>query len=1329
MIDQHIIDNIIDANPIERVVGEYISLKRAGANHKAVCPFHADSNASLMVSPSKGIFKCFGCGEGGNAISFVTKYEGISFPEAAEKLAARANITIPKPELKPEEQRARLHREGMTIALTTARDTYVSARAEKDAAKWLASRNIPAEILDAYQTGYAPSEGKILRELAAKKGISKEMLEATGLIGKSEKGFEFERFRGRIVWPFYTPNGRIIGFTGRAIDGSEIKYMNSPETELFNKGKTLFGIYQAKRDIMLRDEVYLVEGQFDVMRMAAIGCPNTVCGSGTALSEDQVQLLKRYTDNVTLIYDADEAGLKASRRSAELLLAAGMSVSAISLPAGEDPDSYFATLPDKKIKNVLDSKQNIVSYLYAARASEKSDPNLTADLIDSLSQLIAIIPDGIRAGLMIKELGKLSKTSASDITDLVRQYRDKRPKMEIALPDNVSLVGMPELKELLQGKSQRVEITWSLDRYQDLWQAAPVLLVNGQPGLAEVQELRLLADSLTTRVDIRVGEDLEEPLELKTMQSLARQGFDITILQEINRYEAIEDEDGNTSRELKTGLIELGWTEYYISLYSDFKGANENVRKTVLQRCAEEISYADPTTYSANITNYARELGITKTALTDIVAPYKSARKSEYQARTNTIEDEDGNVINLNMSELPDYVVDDEDLHRMYTRFGFFPLMNKSKTRKVGYVFGKQGSFQRVGNFYIEPLIHVKHDKSEQNRRIVELSVANRPGKSYMEFISKDMLSLTTFEQRMWERGNLCFSNGKQEYLRSIIYAQADCYRECTELQTYGWSDRGFFAFANGFYHEVDGEFKFSAVDNIGLVSHGDASYYLPTFSRIQLDKAEEESEADRQSKFLKYDPDKQAPIDILQWGKLMDEVYKINDNGKWGIIYAIMSAFRSDIFEIDRLFTALFFVGPTNSGKSKIAYSVRALYMPEEAPYFNLNLGTHPALSSLLERYRNIPVMLDEYNDTEIQDVIFQSLKAAVYDGEGRQKRKSADTKDIETTKVNAPIILLGQESPQKDDGSLANRCIICDVPLKGEWTEEEKAIFTELKEHEAAGLHHLLFHVLAIRPQIKEHYRTTQQACVRELSAAVRGQLANCEALPRVLNTVSIFLAVCKIVLEHTQLQLPFTYEEFFTLATEKVIKQVESLSNTNKINLFFSSIDVLINEGKVVPGRDYKIAHPSGSAVTVVKAGREKESVVVDPGTRLLYLQVPALYPHYQRLIGKDALSLASLQKYMESTQFYIGRSQNTKFSWSEAQDRSQVDIRKEEVNPLAGQPMHKDSHPSDNVMVRVMVRVDKVTSCVIFDYNKLSSALGIDIDRNFGSDETNDEPEMF
>ena len=768
--------------------------------------------------------------------------------------------------------------------------------------------------------------------------------------------------------------------------------------------------------------------------------------------------------------------------------------------------------------------------------------------------------------------------------------------------------------------------------------------------------------------------------------------------------ESYVDEKGEERYKLVDTEKEIGFNEYYIGLYSTFRESPENIKKIALERCSEVISYADATTRAFQTTDYARMLGVTKTALEHVLKPYLEIRKSEVKFNNDALQI-DGTALIFDPNRLPDYVEKDPEINRMWKAYKYFPLIDSSG-RKVAYMFSNgKNSYIRVGNFYMEPLIHIYDKESQFNKRVVQITSPCYNYPIYMEWISGDMITLQTFKKRIWEEGAFFFSNGTQNHLDSISESIAARFKTCFELRMFGWYDEGFFAFSNAIVHEIDGKQELQYVTDLGLVEHNKKYYYIPAFSKIY---ASERRDSDRYylDRFIKYrEPKAGCSINFQKWASLMNEVYKLNNNGMWALIYSIMSAFRSDIYNVRRTFTALFFIGPTGSGKSQVGYSIRSLSMSPDAPAFNLNSGTPAALFSLLERYRNIPILLDEYNDTQINPVIFQALKSAVYDGEGKQKRKDAVSKEIDSSQVNAPLVIMGQESPQQDDNSLANRCIICEVPKRDDRSELEEEIFNELKGYEESGLHSVLLEILACRNSILQHYKKVYDEVFKSLKDEVRVSVKNTDGLSRILETVSMFVSVCRIVEEHTSLQLPFTAEQFFEIAIAKVIKQVESISSSNKMFNFFSILNFLIDTGSLVQGRDYKIEVPG--KVTIKKQGRDTEIKTLEPiDTRVLYLNMTNIYPMYTQQLKGEAFSLQSLNTYFESNEAYIGKVRSTRYRWQEVKEVPKGDIL---ANP-AGEPT------IDNSMKRIMVNKESNTSAVCFNYDILRDLLDVDFERD-------------
>lgn len=1309
MIPQEIIDRILHAADIVEVLSNYVTLRKTGANYKCVCPFHDEDTPSMVVSPAKNIWKCFGCGKGGNVVNFIQEHEGTSFPEAIKLLADRYQITLPQKEMNKQEKEALKYRESLFIALEFAQEQFKAQIKDNEAASYLAGRKIPEEILQRYGAGFArmdPALGSLYRE-GNKRGYSKEILLAAGLINEKEPGKVYDRFINRITFPFYSLSGKIIGFTGRSIEKeSQIKYLNSPDTELFSKGNILFGLYQARQHIASQDKCYLVEGQFDVLSLVAAGLPNTVCGSGTAFTPSQAKTLRKFTDNVTVIYDGDAAGMKASIRNIDILLAAGLNVRAALLPDGEDPDSFALKMGGAKLKKWLKKNEiDFISFVCQLQEQELNDPIEKTRVTELLAKSMACIPNLLQRENFINNLATRFNADPDLLRNLVRKEIaakvERKPQKDNPDQDQdpgPSIIGLDDAREFIGQGKKELTVTFDREIYAEDWGSAPTVFIAGDPDNNDIQELRSVTYVIRCRDTFSISEDLEEPQGLLLLKHLIQSGFTVIISVFRARFEEIGGSRKKVEKEERYGFI-----EYYMQLYSGFKNETEYIQQIAVERCAELISYAPATTRTLKMKDYAADLGITKAGLEDVVKQFIDVRRSDMKFR-NDVEDDDSGYMMQSYSSVPSYVDEDEELTKMYRQFGFFPLLDKDK-RRVAYMFQRKKLFERVGNFYIEPLLHIQSKNSDENKRIVELTQRRIPYPLYMEWISRDMITYQSFRQRLWEEGDINFSNGNQDALNSIVESWEGKFRKCTELRMYGYYDEGFFAFSNAIYHEVAGKYKVDHIDELGIVTHSDLNYYIPAFSKIY---ANERRDSDKYylDRFMMYRPQKQKTT-FKEWASLMNEVYKYNHNGKWAILYAFMCMFRSDIFAVDRIFTALFFIGPTGSGKSEIAYSIRSLFMSREAPVFDLNSGTAAALFTLMEKYRNIPIMLEEYNDQQIDDVKFQGLKSAVYAGEGKQKRKDASSKEIDSSEVNAPLIIMGQESPQRDDNSLSNRCIICDIPKKDDRTEHEDIIFKQLKDMEKEGLHDILLELLKLRGIFREKYTRVQREVYRELKNIVQVSTTNTDGLSRILNTSSMFLAMCRIIETDTTLELPFTYKEFFDIATEKVLKQVESISTSNRLHGFFSSINYLVDKGAVKEGRDFKIEQPG--SITLQKQGRETYEKILNPADmRIIHLNIENIYQEYSKTVPfKEALSKQSLMTYLQSHEAYVGRCRSTRYRW------------KDVVEVLAKAPFKTPDGElvePDNTMKRVMQDKQSITSSVVLNYDILQELLNVDYQRD-------------
>ena len=1295
MIAQEIIDRIIQSADIVDTISEYVKLRRAGVNYKCVCPFHDDHDASMVVSPAKRMWKCFGCGMGGNVISFVQNHESITFPEAVNIVAKKYNITVPQKELSDEEREAIKHRESIYISLQAAQDHFISKLTDKPAADYLSSRKISPETLKRYGAGYAPKDFTLLSKSLTQKGYQTKTLIQAGLLNPKEEK-TYDRFINRITFPFHDLSGRIIGFTGRSIEENDFaKYLNSPDTELFSKGKVLFGLYQAKQAIQKEDKVYLVEGQFDVFGMQSTGYNNVVCGSGTAFTNDQAKLLKKFTDNVTIIYDGDKAGVKAAIRNIDILLANGLKVRAALLPSGQDPDSYVRKVGKEKFdKWIKKNEVNFITFLWKIHEEEINDPIRKTEVLEYVAQSLASVPSKIARSNYIADLANRFHADEALLNELVLKSVSPIINSCNTVTAEPGVYGLDDARELIGQDKKELTVTYDPHIFSEDWGSKPTVFIVGNITSNDIQDIRSVTYVINCRDSIKLQPEMKEPEILLLLSYMHLSGFSITMQKVVK--------NSNPGKEEIT-IENRSFTEFYVDLYSPFKDDSEYHHNIAIERCAELLSHADDLTLSVRLKDYAATIGVTKQAMEKVLKPLLDKRKSELRFKNDINEDDDIIPFSTSSSTPPNYVQDNKELMRMYNQHGFFPLLDKSN-RKIAYMFKQKNSFTRVGNFYIEPLLHIYDKNSDSNKRVVELTQRRMPYPIYMEWISKDMITMQSFRQRLWEEGDINFSNGSQQYLDSINESWEGKFRRCTELRIYGHYDEGFFAFSNAIYHQVDDVWKLQEVNDLGLVEHNGLNYYIPVYSKIYRNERRD-SDKYYLDRFMRYREPKD-PITFEHWTTLMNEVYKENENGKWAIIYTFMCAFRSDIFEVDRIFTALFFIGPTGSGKSEIAYSIRSLFMPLEAPIFNLNQGTDAALFTLMEKYRNIPIILDEYNDNQISDVKFQGLKAAVYDGEGKQKRKDAGSKELDTSEINSPLVLCGQESPQRDDNSLANRSIIRGVPKKDDRTDAEDDIFKKLKSFEKSGLQNILLEILQHKKIVRSNYSRIQREVYRELKAKVRENVVNSDGLSRILNTYSMFLAMNRVIVNYTDFKLPFTYEEFESIVLDELLKQVENISSSNRLYNFFSTIDTLIDNHHIEEGRDFKIEAPG--KIMLKKQGNKTYEKVLDPAAiQIIHLRIDNIYPHYVRYVGpRESLSRASLMAYLQSHESFIGASKATRFAWKETIETTsgmttQVDI---------------DQAVPDPTMRRIRVDKLKVTSSIVLNYDILKQLLDIDYQRD-------------
>lgn len=443
MIDQPTIDRILDAANIVDVVSEFVTLRKRGVNYVGLCPFHDDKSPSFYVSPAKNICKCFACGEGGTAVHFIMKHEQIGYFDALRFLAKKYNIEIAERELSDEEKRVRSDRESMFIVNAWAQQYFSQMLHEHVEGKtvgmrYFIERGFREDTIRKFQLGYSLDQRDALYQQALRKGYKKEYLEKTGLVIAYENGNVNDRFRGRVIFPVHSLSGKVVAFGGRVLkkDEKTAKYVNSPESPIYHKSNELYGIYFAKQAIVKADRCYLVEGYTDVISMHQSGVENVVASSGTALTHGQIRLIHRFTNNITVLYDGDAAGIKAAIRGIDLLLDEGMNVKVVLLPDGEDPDSFARSHSATEFTEFI--RQHETDFIRFKTklllADAGNDPVKRAALIGDIIRTIAIVPDDITRTIYIRECSAMMEIDEQVVLNQVNKQRLSKNEQKPSVP-------------------------------------------------------------------------------------------------------------------------------------------------------------------------------------------------------------------------------------------------------------------------------------------------------------------------------------------------------------------------------------------------------------------------------------------------------------------------------------------------------------------------------------------------------------------------------------------------------------------------------------------------------------------------------------------------------------------------------------------------------------------------------------------------------------------------------------------------------------------------------------------------------------------------------
>ena len=531
MIDKATIDKIMDAANIVDVVSEFVALRKAGVNYKGLCPFHDEKTPSFMVSPSKGYCHCFSCGKGGNAVGFIMEHEQMTYPEALRWLAKKYNIEIHDRELSAEERREANDRESMFIVNEWAMkyfqdnlNNHVEGRAI--GMQYFRQRGFRDDTINKFMLGYALQEKDALAKAARAKGFNEQYLIDTGLCYRKDNGQLQDRYYGRVIFPVHNVTGRIVAFGGRILSNDKklAKYVNSPESLIYHKSNELYGIYLAKQAISKNDRCYLVEGYIDVTSMHQHGVENVVASSGTSLTTGQIRLIRRFTPNITVLYDGDPAGIHASIRGIDMLLSEGMNVKVLLLPDGDDPDSFARKHPAQEFRDYIEEHQtDFIAFKTNLLLKGVTDPIERSEAINSIVHSVAVIQDPIKRATYIADcahrLGMNENTLIGTMNNFIRegqeQLRKEQQREERRQDTTATTVSSPQAQEVQQATKIEYMLVQLVVRYGETIIYKDVETEDGGKinlSVAQYISYDLGADNLTFH-DERYNRILQEAVE------------------------------------------------------------------------------------------------------------------------------------------------------------------------------------------------------------------------------------------------------------------------------------------------------------------------------------------------------------------------------------------------------------------------------------------------------------------------------------------------------------------------------------------------------------------------------------------------------------------------------------------------------------------------------------------------------------------------------------------------------------------------------------------------------------------------------------------------
>ncbi len=1025
MIPQDFINRVLAASSIEKVIGEHVKLKKAGVNYSGCCPFHAEKTASFVVSPAKGIYKCFGCGVAGNAISFVQNVNAITFAEAIKVLADKASLTMPAENLSDSDKAIIQEREKLLAVNAFAAKFYQNRLSDSAGYTYMLHREFGSADMETFAIGFAPNAWNDFRTVAEPiYGI--ELLIRAGLLTRNDDGKVYDKFRNRVLFPIFDNYAHVVGFTGRALGAEDKpKYLNTSDTDVFHKGRLLFGLHQARTHIVKQGFAVLVEGNTDVMRFHKVGVKNTVATSGTALTTDHARLLHRYTNRITIIFDGDNAGIKATMKGLSVCLAEGLSVYVVILPPDQDPDSFAVKMDEKSLYDWIERTEVdfITHVVGSAKKTIEERPAEKAQLISDILDLINCIPDNIARQTYYDAacgiLGLDIKAYKKEVKVYDQGWKLDYNRDEIRAADNCRLFNT--IDEAIKSGVDAFAI-YPSKNIDDFAKQLIGLNRNFDSGVLNEKEFM-------------VGKHEHPKVQLLAKLTMMGATVACHVPRTITNHDTGEIEDRRVD--------EMDFITYYMQGVFENCDTNKNDEKSIaMQRTAKFLAHLDNATLSLVIKEAAKMYGVSVTDFRQILSQFQSSAKDV--RRKSVIEVE-------NTSDL------DDDQIQSQSRYGLYFKHNRI------FFQNKGGGVDYKSNFIIEPLLHT--NSTNNSRKIFRIT--NIFGEESLINISTNELNnLVKFNCSLEDKGNYNFT-GEANHLKTLKAYLYDHTTYCNEVEVYGWQRDGHWTWSSGISTVNQ---QYIPINDYGLAEVDKKRYFIKPFSKLYSD---DEAVFINEKKFARRTSD----LNLVEWAKEYIDVF--GSKSALNIAAMVTTIFGDYIFSQLNALPLIFLFGPKGTGKTEQAYSIQSVFA-DRIDAINLTKVTPYAASYSLKVFRNSITIFDEYKNV-IGMTWIEFLKS-LYNRQPRVRGSIKEGVEIESIPVNSMVFVAGQEMPTLDV-ALMSRAVFLAI-YNTSHTPQERTRYEAFKAKDAIGKSHFVEQIIKYRALIEDKFNTVFIETMHEIA-----------------------------------------------------------------------------------------------------------------------------------------------------------------------------------------------------------------------------------------------------